>query len=168
MTFLLGFVAGFLANQVFAMFTRALPQEWVRYKIRIGTPELERRKFYWFVPVTISTPPWFRRMLMPVLTEYLTVEVKLDDKDWIGTKWDVGDAPVYMLRTDGVMTVPAIIFMCHNTNLYLGGEGFENEDKVTQMENISIRVVRSMDKSIVRMTSIPVSLSNGNPVFAGQ
>ena len=83
LSFIIGLIVGILANQVFAMLTRAVPQEWVRYKVYMGPPEIEKASGIanWLVPVTISPPPWYRRMFMSTLTEYLTVEVRVGQND---------------------------------------------------------------------------------------
>jgi len=158
--FFLGLAVGILTNQVFAMLTRALPSQWVRYKIRVGHPKVESEVGIttWKAPVRISSPTWYRRMLMLPLVEYLTVEVRLDNGKWFATKWDKGDTAESRLLADGVMTIDAIILTWAGAEWYILDK-ISGTDYVVkpQSKQVSIRVKRSLDNEIADMIYIPLS-----------
>ena len=156
--FILGLVAGILANQVFAMVTRALPSQWVRYTVKIGQPEFDDDISSWKVPVKISSPPWYRRMFMLPLNEYLLVEIKLDNGKWVKTKWDKGDTGETMLLANGVMTVDATIFTRQGC-WYLADKNRTDYSINSQNNLLSIRIKRSLDNEIADEFSFPFSLT---------
>ena len=160
----LGFLAGFFANFVFRLIARMLPATWVRYMVRIGNPKCEKdlAGSNWIVPVTIAPPRW-KRLFMDPLKEYLIAELSLDDTSWINTKWDIGDIANTMLRVDGAMSVPVILLCCSgSTGCYLGDRYLEQDYIIEQLQDLHLRIVRSLDGSIADKVKIPAELQEGS------
>jgi hypothetical protein len=145
LNFLLGFIAGIFANQVFAMLSRLLPDKWVRYGVLIG--ELEKQNtlgVIWISQITLTSPSRWRRALMLPLIEYLIAEVRFNNGEWIKTRWQTGDVNIAMLRADGLMTIPVVILTYSGSQSYLGDNIQTN--LITDSGIIELRIIRSVDK----------------------
>ena len=100
-------------------------------------------------------------MLMPPLVEYLFVEVKIDEQDWVKTKWGMGDTADFLLRADGVMTVEVIVLTgsTGGANLYLGDNYNEQCYEVIPARKLTLRVSRSFDSKVADIAAFPISVS---------
>ena len=152
-SFGLGFIAGFIANWVFAMITRLLPPTWVRYEVRIGEPRKNVSSVgeEWMSPVTIIPPRW-KRALMEPLKEYLIAHVRFDNSgSWYISKWATGDFSDSRLRADGGMTVHVFLLSRLGHGGFWGVTDSYGETKLKVVPKItSVRIVRSLDNSIAK------------------
>lgn len=145
----LGFLFGVLANWVFAIILRLLPDVWVRYGVQIERlQELEDDPHFpqWWALVKIAPPFWLKRIfLKEPLSEYLVVRLKLDNGKWTGTKWEGGDINHSRFRADGAGTINALAFTISRPIIYLcdfidGANAIKDGQHTLQ-----VRVVRLLD-----------------------
>ncbi len=78
--FLLGLIAGFVANWLFGMAARLIPYTWIRYKVEItGVSEPDKgQEFKYHLGHVRIEPPRWRRMLREPLNEYIIPLIRLD------------------------------------------------------------------------------------------
>ncbi len=164
--FWIGFAAGVLANQVFAMLVRLLPATWVRYKVILGKPYNDSKGVgeCWVVPISIIPPRW-KRAIMEPLIEYLLVEVLIDG-EWYESKWIVGDVNEIRLRGDGAMTVSSYLFhrMGHVGNWIIADEPTDDDSIIPLSaipKSIKVRVYYSLDNKTADEKSYQVCSKSG-------
>lgn len=168
LSFIFGFLSAIFTNKVYAMLTRILPDKWARYEITIG--EIETRRtltgYKWIAPIRIDSPKWYRRMLMPPLTEYLNAYIVIDNqKNKVMAVWDKGDMREISLRADGVRSIPIVIVTSVNSTLYLNSGEPKKEAMIKDAEKLSIYVEYSVDHRIADTVSFPIEIKNGEAIF---
>jgi hypothetical protein len=162
------FAIGFISALVFAMFIRFLPVKWARYNVKIlNPPEYREDGASWSIPVRISSPKWYTRAFMDATHEYLRAEVKIYGGEWIRTTWDTGDTSKKLLSADGLMITYAIIVTYEQPYSYLG-DNTEEKNRIEAVEQICVRVIRSMDNDEADELNILASLKDGKVIFKEQ
>ena len=155
--FWLGFLSGFLANWVFGMATRLLPAKWVRYRVQIGILQREEAMGFRDYTVTVHIqPPTLKRALMEPLREYLLVQVKLGNKDWLPSKWVEGDVNTFRLLADAAMSVSALVFTEDGGSIYLADNYPEKAIFQDGGYDMWVRVIRSLDGMVADEVGIAV------------
>ncbi|MBI4339803.1 MAG: hypothetical protein HY680_07600 [Chloroflexi bacterium] len=123
MVFLLGFLSGIVANQVFGMITRALPQTWVRWRVELtgaGYSDELMGFTQVVVHVEVTPPVWWKRLLMEPMSEYLVMMASLDgNRKGQRVPWTEGDAMSYLFRIDAPILRWAQILSCTQNGVFL-------------------------------------------------
>lgn len=167
MQFTLGFLAGFLANWLFAMLTRLLPATWVRYTVNLVS--VREDSYVWLVDVSITPPRW-KRALMEPMTEYLLANVSLSGKTAKPAQWVHGDIRSRLLRADGAMTVPIEVLTTGGVAGVLGVGEPDNTPLISDgTYNIDVTIIRSVDGTkaasgvieLVKLGKITAALRGG-------
>lgn len=110
--FLLAFLAGLGANQVFVMLSNTLPITFSRYEITFGDvfsiPASQLEGETWGIRVLFQPPrSWFTRLLRPEpLIEYVESTVDYGGGRIVSLQWEQGDIRALQLRVDGVRSTP--------------------------------------------------------------
>lgn len=158
--FLVGIVAGVVANQVFAMLGRLVQAKWARYRVQICRIDVEDQLGTRECSAVVQIqPPRFKYLFVAPLEEYLLFEVRCADGDWLRSKWDVGDIGDWRLRTDGAMTVRALVYTEHSSRIHLG-DTFPDPHKAWDEDGeyfVHLRVTRSVDSCVADEAYFTVS-----------
>jgi hypothetical protein len=107
LNFVLGFLSGIFANQVFGMLTRLFQ---ARFEVSIGNPidKPDGRDTLWIVPVRFQLKG-LKKILMEPVKERFIAKVKLDSSSPIWGKWLVGDINANTCLVNGPDVIPALL-----------------------------------------------------------